>query len=77
MDIQHSGKHIPFHCTNVDECEHLTNHFNEHLSDKVYNTFKDFFGNVNLNNIQETYPKNSVYNKRIAQFVEEKNSSTV
>ena len=30
-DNQYNGKHIPFHCTNVDEHEHLTNHFNECL----------------------------------------------
>ena len=38
-DIQHNGKQIPCHCTNADNCKHLTKHFNEHLSDKVYNTF--------------------------------------
>ena len=27
-DIQCNRKHIPFHCTDVDECEDLTNHFN-------------------------------------------------
>ena len=72
-DIKDNGKHIPFHCTNADECEHLTNHFNEHLSNKVYNTFKDLFSNINLDSIQETYPKVSVYNKIIMQFVEETN----
>ena len=40
-DIQHNGKHVPFHCTDWDECKHLTNHFKGHLSDKIYNTFKD------------------------------------
>ena len=40
-DIQHKDKHILFHCTNADECKHLTDHFNECLNDKVYNTFKD------------------------------------
>ena len=72
-DVQHNGKHIPFHCTDADECKHLTNHFNELLSNKVYNTFKDLFSNINLDSIQETYPKISVYNKIIAQFVKETN----
>ena len=72
-DIQHNSKHIPFHCTDAEECEHLTNHFNECLNDKVYNTFKDLFSNINLDSIQETYPKISVYNKMIAQFVKETN----
>ena len=72
-DVQHNGKHIPFHCTDADEGKHLTNHFNECLSDKTYKKFKDLFSNVNLNSIQETYPKISIYNKIIAQFVEETN----
>ena len=50
-DIQQHGKHIPFHCTDVGECKQLTNHFNEWLRNKVYNTFKDLFSNVNLNSI--------------------------
>ena len=45
-DVQHNGKHIPFHYSDTDECKHLTNHFNEHLSDKIYKMFKDFFSNV-------------------------------
>ena len=77
LDIQHNGKHVSFHCTDADECEHLTNHFNECLSDKVYNTFKDLFSNVNLDSIQETYPKINIYNKIIAQHVEEQTSSMV
>ena len=71
VDVQHNGKHIPFHCTDADEHKHLTNYFNEHLSDKIYNTFKHLFSDVNLNSIQETYPKIRIYNKIIMQFVEE------
>ena len=57
----------------MDEHEHFKNHFNECLSDKIYNTFRDLFSNINLNSIQKTYPKISIYNKIIAQFVEETN----
>ena len=35
VDVQHNGKHVPFHCINADECEHLTNHFNECLSESM------------------------------------------
>ena len=70
-DVQHNGKHVPFHCTDVDECEHLTNHFSEGLSDKLYNIFKGLFSNINLDSIQETYLKFSMDNKIIVQFVEE------
>ena len=69
-DVQHNGKHIPFHCTDTDECKHLTNHVNEHLSNEVYNMFKDLFSNVNHDSIQETYPKISIYNQIFMQFVE-------
>ena len=72
-DVQHNGKHIPFHCTDVDEHKHLTNHFNECLSDKIYKMFKDLFSNVNLDSILKSHPKISVYNKIITQFVEETN----
>ena len=41
VDVQHNSKHFPFHCTDTDEGKHLTNHFNECLSDNIYNTFKD------------------------------------
>ena len=70
-DVQWSGKHIPLHCTDAEEHEHLTNHFNEQLNTKIFNTFKGLFSNVNCNSIQETYPKISVYNTIIMQYVEE------
>ena len=40
-DCQVSGKHVPLHCTDVEEHEHITDHFNEQLNTKVFNTFKD------------------------------------
>ena len=73
VDVQHSGINVPFHCTNVMTYEHLTNYFNECLNDKVYNTFKDLFNNININSNQETYLKISIYNNTIVQFVEETN----
>ena len=72
-DIQHSGKHVPLHCTDGEEHEHFTDQFNEQLNAKIFNTFKDLFSNVNLNSIQETHPKISIYNKIIMQYVEETN----
>ena len=72
-DIQHNSNHGPFHCTNVMACEHLTNNFNKCLSNKVYNTFKDLFSNINIDSVQETCPKISIYNNIIAQFVKETN----
>ena len=37
--VQHSGIHVPFHCTDAMTHKHLTTHFNECLNDKVYNMF--------------------------------------
>ena len=72
-DIQQGGKHIPLHCNDVGEHEHLTNHFNEQLNPKIFNTFKDLFSNVNANSIQETYLKISIYNKIIMQYIDKTN----
>ena len=57
----------------MDEHKHLTNHFNKCLNNKVYNTFKDLFSNINLDSTQETYPKIRICNKIIEQFVKETN----
>ena len=40
---------------------------------KIFDTFTDLFSNVNKDSIQETYPKISVYNKVIMQYVEVNN----
>ena len=64
-DVQHSGKHIPLHCPDVEGHEHLTNHFNEQLNIKIFDTFKDLFSNVNVDRNQETFPKFGIYNKII------------
>ena len=72
-EVQQNGKHIPLPCTDGEEHEHLTNHFNEQLNMKILDTFKDLFSNVNINSIQTKYPKVSVYNKIITQYMKETN----
>ena len=72
-DVQHYSRYILFHWTNAEACKDLTNHFNQHWSDKVYNTFKDLFNNIYVDSIQETYPQIGVYNKKIVSFLEETN----
>ena len=72
-EVQQNGKHIPLICTDMEEQEHLTKHFNKKLNAKIFDTFTDLFSKVNIDSIQETYPKISVYNKVIAQYVEETN----
>ena len=60
-DVQHSGIKVPFNCTDLMTCEHLKNHFDECLNDKIYNTSKDLFSNINIDSIQETYLEFSIY----------------
>ena len=57
----------------MEEHEHLTSQFNENLNVKICNPFTDPFSNANIDSTQETYPKISVYNKVIMQYVEEIN----
>ena len=57
----------------MEEHEHLTTHFSEQLNAKIFNSFKGLFSNVNVNSIQETYPKISIYNKIIMQYVDKIN----
>ena len=40
---------------------------------KIFDTFKDLFSNTNVDGIQETYTKISVYNRIIVQYMEETN----
>ena len=53
--------------------KYLKKHFNERLNDKVYDTFKELFGNINTDSIKEALHKVSVYNSIIAKHVEEIN----
>ena len=53
--------------------EYLKNRFNESLNHKVYNTFKELFGNINTDSIKEALPKVSMCNKITAKYVEEIN----
>ena len=57
----------------MEKHEHLTNHFNEKLNAKMFDTFTGLFSNINVDSIQETYPKINVYNKVILQYVKETN----
>ena len=43
------------------------------LNANLFDTFTDSFSNINVYSIQETYPKISVYNKVIMQYMEETN----
>ena len=54
--------------------EYLKNHFNELLKDKVYNTFKELFGSINIDSMKEAFLKVSIYNDTIARFIKETNS---
>ena len=53
--------------------KYLKKHFKGSLNDRVYDTFKELFGNINTDSIKEALPKVSVYNSIIAKYVEEIN----
>ena len=57
----------------MEEHEHFTNHFNGKLSKQIFNMFTDLFSNVNVDSIQETNLKISVYNKVIGKYMDETN----
>ena len=58
----------------MEEHEHLTNHFNKKLNAKILETFTELFSHINVDSIQETYPKINVYNKVISQYIKETNT---
>ena len=41
---------------------------------KIFDMFTELFKNVNIDSIQETYPKINVYNKVIMQYIKETNT---
>ena len=53
--------------------EYLKNHFNERLHNKVYDTFKELFGDISTDSIKEALPKVNVYKNIIVKYVEEIN----
>ena len=73
VEVQHGGKHILLNHTDVEDHEHLTNHFNEKLNTKIFETFTELFSHANVDSIQETCPKINVYSKVISQYVKEIN----
>ena len=57
----------------MEDHEYLTKHFNEKLNTKILETFTELFSHINVDSIQETYPKVNVYNKVISQYIKETN----
>ena len=74
MQVENGSCHTSLSSLDSVAHEYLKNHFNELLNNKVYNTFKELFANVNIDSMKEPLPEGSIYNDIIAQFVEEINS---
>ena len=72
-EVQQGSKNVPLIHIGMEKHKHLTNHFNEKLNVKIFDTFTELFSNINVDNIQETYPKINVYNKVITQYTKETN----
>ena len=58
----------------LDVQENLKSHFNDRLSNEIYNTLRELFSNININNVQEILPKINEYNRKIAMFIEDINA---
>ena len=74
MQVENVSCHTSISSLDLVAHEYLKNHFNDLLNDKVYNTFKELFGNINIDSMKEALPKVSIYNNTIARFVEQINS---
>ena len=66
VGVQQGDKHVLLNHNDMEEHEHLTNHFNEKLNTKFLETFTELFSHINVVSIQETYPKINVYNSYLA-----------
>ena len=69
----HDSSNISVCSSDLDTQENLKSHFNNRLSDKIYNAFRVLFSIVNINSVWEILPKITKYNTEIAKFVEDIN----
>ena len=74
MQVENVSCHTSISSLDSVVHEYLKNHSNELLNNKVYNTFTELFGSINIDSMKEALPKISFYNDTIARFVEESNS---
>ena len=73
MQVHNDGSNVSICSLDSESHENLKSHFNERLNDKVYNTFKELFSNVNVDSIKEVLPKIRAYTDTIARYVEDIN----
>ena len=51
----HDSSNISMCSSDSDAEENLNSHFNDRLSDQIYNTFRELFSNVNIDSVLERY----------------------
>ena len=73
--VQNDICHISVCSLDLEVHKYLKDHFNECLKDKVYTTFRELFGSINVDSMKEALPKVSIYNHTIVKFVEETRST--
>ena len=73
MQVENVSCHTSISGLETVAHKYLKNHLNDLLNDKVYYTFKELFGSVNIDSMKEALPKVGIYNT-IAGFIEEINS---
>ena len=75
--INNQSQQVTHDNTNISVCswdfeaqENLKSHFNERLNDKIYTIFKELLCNTNIDSVCEILSKISMYNNKIARFIE-------
>ena len=70
--VHNDGNNVSLCSLDLEAHKYLKN-FNKRLNDKVYSTFKELFGNINVDSVPKALPKVSVYNNIITHYVKEIN----
>ena len=55
--VHHDNSNMSVCSLDSEANENLKTHFNKRLNNKVYDTFKELFSNVNIDSIKEVYLK--------------------
>ena len=70
----HDGSNICMCSSDSDGQENLKSHLTNRLSNKIYNTFRELFSNINIDSVWEILPKINKYNREIARFIKNINA---
>ena len=72
----HDSCNISMCGSDSDAQENLKSHFNNSSSNKIYNTFRELFRNINIISVWEILLKINEYNREIAKVIENINAKS-